>query len=142
MISKGTTIRIARPTDNLPAIAAMYEQGLGFNVLARFEDHEGFDGVILGNEGENYHLEFTHHHGASVGHAPTEDNLLVFYIEDPSEWEQSCAQLESSGFIRVESYNPYWDLHGNSYKDLDGYRVVLQNSAWGIQDASPDRRPG
>jgi hypothetical protein len=25
----------------------MYENGLGFAVLAQFEDHQGFDGVIL-----------------------------------------------------------------------------------------------
>jgi len=132
MISKGTTIRIARPTDNLSAIAEMYEKGLGFKVLAKFDDHEGFDGVILGNPNENYHLEFTHHHGTFAGNAPTDDNLLVFYIENAAEWEQSCAQLESSGFVQVTSYNPYWDTHGKTYKDLDGYRVVLQNSSWGV----------
>ncbi|MGB9474585.1 MAG: hypothetical protein WCE87_05885 [Candidatus Udaeobacter sp.] len=41
------TMRVARPTDNLTAIAEMYAKGLGFTVLARFENHRGFDGVIL-----------------------------------------------------------------------------------------------
>jgi prolyl oligopeptidase len=132
MIRKGTTIRITRSTDNLSEIAAMYTKGLGFKVLGKFADHDGFDGVILGNPNENYQLEFTHHHGASVGKAPTDDNLLVFHLEDTAAWEQSCAQLESSGFIPVASYNPYWDMHGKTYKDLDGYRVVLQNSEWGV----------
>ena len=41
------TMRVARQTDNLTAIAEMYAKGLGFTVLSRFENHRGFDGVIL-----------------------------------------------------------------------------------------------
>jgi hypothetical protein len=41
------TLRIARPTDRLEAIAQMYATGLGFTVLVQFHDHDGFDGVIL-----------------------------------------------------------------------------------------------
>ena len=26
--------------------------------------------------------------------------------------------------------NPYWEIRGRTFEDLDGYRVVLQNSAW------------
>ena len=130
MISKGTTLRIARPTDNLSKIAEMYQKGLGFEILAAFENHQGFDGVILGNPNENYHLEFTHHRGTSIGSAPTDDNLLAFYIADNDQWEEACTLLEASGFIHVTSYNPYWDVRGKTYKDLDGYRVVLQHSEW------------
>ena len=43
-----TVLRIARPTENLTAIAEMYATGLEFMVLAQFQDHEGFDGIILG----------------------------------------------------------------------------------------------
>ena len=132
MIAKGTTLRVARPTDNLDLIVQMYTAGLGFAVLAQFENHDGFDGVVLGNPNENYHLEFTHHRGTTVGKAPTDDNLLVFYIESNVEWLQACTQVETSGFILVRSYNPYWDLLGKTYQDADGYRVVLQNSAWDI----------
>jgi len=132
MIEKGTTIRIARPTDNLSVISEMYQKGLGFEILAKFENHEGFDGVILGNPNENYHLEFTHHRGITVGGAPTDDNLLAFYLTDIGKWEKSCVQLELSGFIQVASYNPYWDAHGKTYRDIDGYRVVLQNSEWDV----------
>jgi hypothetical protein len=34
-------LRIARPTDHLTAIAAMYATGLDFTVLAQFHDHDG-----------------------------------------------------------------------------------------------------
>jgi YycE-like protein len=31
----------------------------------------------------------------------------------------------------VKSFNPYWDGNGCTFEDPDGYRVVLQNAAWG-----------
>jgi len=109
-------LRVARPTDNLQAIA-------------HFEDHEGFDGIMLGNPEMPYHFEFTHHRGHEAGRVPTQDNLLVFYIPDKDWWEEQCKMTEA-GFKLVKSYNPYWDRNGKTFEDLDGYRVVLQNSDW------------
>jgi hypothetical protein len=126
----GTTIRIARPTDNLDKIISMYKEGLDFVVLGKFEDHDGFDGVVLGSPGQIYHLEFTHQKNHKAGKAPTKDNLLVFYIEDREEWKHQSNKMKEAGFSKVDSFNPYWDKHGNTFEDLDGYRVVLQNSAW------------
>jgi catechol 2,3-dioxygenase-like lactoylglutathione lyase family enzyme len=123
-------LRVARPTDNLAAIAAMYEQGLGLAVLARFTDHDGFDGVILGHPGAPHHLEFTSQRGHAVGTAPTRDHLLAFYVPDAREWRQACERMLAAGFRGVPSYNPYWDVAGKTFEDLDGYRVVLHNSAW------------
>ena len=123
-------LRVARPTDNLQAIAKMYEQGLGLQVVAHFEDHAGFDGIMLGAESMPYHFEFTYHHGHSIGKAPTQDNLLVFYIPDKNEWDEHCKQMIAAGFKQVDSYNPYWDKSGRTFEDADGYRVVLQNTAW------------
>ena len=124
-------LRVARPTDNLQVIAKMYGQGLGLQVLAHFEDHAGFDGIMLGNAEMPYHFEFTHHRGHSVGKAPTQDNLLVFYIPDNHEWNECCQQMLAAGFKQVDSYNPYWNTSGRTFEDVDGYRVVLQNAAWG-----------
>ena len=129
-MSVGRVLRVARPTDNLAAVAAMYEEGLGFVVLPQFTDHEGFDGVILGRAQHPYHLEFTQQRGHRVGTAPTKDHLLVFYIPDGAEWEERCGRMETAGFRRVSSYNPYWDGHGRTFEDVDGYRVVLQNPPW------------
>jgi len=123
-------LRIARPTDNLHDIARMYQQGLGLDLLSHFEDHEGFDGIMLGNEDMPYHFEFTHHHGHVAGRAPTQDNLLVFYIPDKPDWEERCQHMLTAGFKQVDSYNPYWDRSGRTFEDVDGYRVVIENSAW------------
>jgi hypothetical protein len=126
----GAVLRVARPTDHLAAIADMYATGLGFTVLAAFHDHDGFDGIILGRPHQPYHLEFTTQRGHQVGKAPTQDHLLVFYLPNQDEWEASCAQMLAAGFQRVLSYNPYWEAQGQTFEDLDGYRVVLQNAAW------------
>lgn len=123
-------LRVARPTDRLEAVAAMYREGLGLEVLAAFADHDGFDGVILGRPGGPYHLELTHRRGHTVGRAPTQDHLLVLYIPDAAEWAVRCAKLARAGFAEVASYNPYWDRQGRTFEDLDGYRVVLQRAAW------------
>ena len=72
-------LRVARPTDNLEAVARFYRKGLGFAELYRFENHGGFDGVMLGPPDAPYHLEFTKAHRHLAGRAPTADNLLVFY---------------------------------------------------------------
>jgi len=130
MVSRETKLRIARSTDNLEQITQMYISGLGFKMLGSFENHNGFSGAILGHENHLYHLEFTHHIGYKVGRAPTQDNLLVFYIPNESEWLSLCKSLEGAAFEKVKSYNPYWDLNGCTFEDLDGYRIVVQKSNW------------
>jgi len=122
--------RVARPTDNLPEIVLFYRDGLGLEVLTSFENHEGFDGVMLGRKGLPYHLEFTHHRNHQVGKAPTQDNLLVFYIPEEAEWRSAVERMRQHGYEPVKSYNPYWDKKGKTFEDADGYRVVLQNSTW------------
>jgi catechol 2,3-dioxygenase-like lactoylglutathione lyase family enzyme len=124
-------LRIARPTDDLTAVVRFYRDGLGFEVLDEFRDHDGFDGVMLGREGAPYHLEFTHKAGHRAGRAPTEDNLLVFYLPDRHAWERAVARLQNAGHEPVKSFNPYWDRQGRTFEDPDGYRVVLQNAGWG-----------
>jgi catechol 2,3-dioxygenase-like lactoylglutathione lyase family enzyme len=69
-------LRVARPTDNLDALIRFYRDGLGLEILFRFEDHDGFDGIMLGRRGAPYHFEFTHAHGHSAGRTPSQDNLF------------------------------------------------------------------
>ena len=123
-------IRVARPTDKLDEVIRFYRDGLGFEVIYSFTDHDGFDGVMLGLRGAAYHLEFTRHRGHAAGRAPTQDNLLVFYVPEKAEWEQAVARMVAAGHGPVPSYNPYWDRAGKTFEDPDGYRVVLQNAAW------------
>ena len=130
MIKVRTTLRVARATDNLGEVVRFYTEGLGLAVLGSFENHEEFDGVMVGLAGASYHLEFTHKHGESVGRAPTEDNLIVFYLPDKGEWEAMIERMEAAGHTSVPSFNPYWDRDGRTFEDPDGYRVVLYNRTW------------
>jgi heme-degrading monooxygenase HmoA/catechol 2,3-dioxygenase-like lactoylglutathione lyase family enzyme len=123
-------LRVARPSDDLDAVVRFYRDGLGFAELYRFTDHDGFDGVMLGAPNAPYHLEFTRKAGHRAGRAPTEDNLLVFYLPDADAFAAAVARLVADGHAPVPSFNPYWDEDGKTFEDPDGYRVVLQHAAW------------
>lgn len=53
-------LRIARPTAHMD------------EVIASFEDHAGFDGLMLAQHGAAYHLEFTHNRGNGTHLRPIE----------------------------------------------------------------------
>ncbi len=122
-------LRVARPTDDLAALLAFYRDGLGFELLSEFRDHDGFDGLMLGHRDAGYHLEFTRHAGHVAGRAPGPEHLLVFYLPDAAQWSAAVARMEQAGHKPVPSLNPYWDRRGRTYEDPDGYRVVLQHEA-------------
>jgi catechol 2,3-dioxygenase-like lactoylglutathione lyase family enzyme len=125
-------LRVARPTDDLAALVRFYRDGLGFDVVYEFPDHGGFSGVMLGRKGAPYHLEFTRKTGhAGIGtRAPSEDNLLVFYLPDRGDWQRAVDRMRAHGYEPVKAFNPYWDERGMTFEDPDGYRIVLQNANW------------
>ena len=123
-------LRAARPSDDLSANVKFYRDGLGFEVLYEFRDHDGFDAVMLGRKDAAYHLAFVRKAGQKAGRAPSKDNLLVFYLPNADEWRRSVARLEELGHKPVKAFNPYWDKQGKTFEDPDGYRVVLQHASW------------
>jgi catechol 2,3-dioxygenase-like lactoylglutathione lyase family enzyme len=123
-------LRVARPTDDLEAVLRFYRDGLGLSEIGSFKDHQGFDGVMLGQIGQRYHLEFTLQRGHTAGRAPTPENLLVFYLPDADEHRRAVERMRAHGHEPVPSANPYWDRGGVTFEDPDGYRVVLFNGAW------------
>jgi len=108
----------------------MYCRGLGLRVLGSFENHDGFDGVMLGHEDSNYHFEFTHCRKHPVVPAPTAEDLAAFYIPVFAEWQAAHASMMAAGFKQVPSFNPYWESRGRTYEDADGYRIVLEQAEW------------
>jgi catechol 2,3-dioxygenase-like lactoylglutathione lyase family enzyme len=125
-----TQLRIARPVTNLSESVAMYTRGLGLEVLGTFEDHDGFDGTMLGTRGEDVHFEFTFCRRHPLLPTPTNEDLLVFYLPDVQPWKQRCEHLLAAGFKEVPSFNPYWTRNGRTFEDRDGYRLVIQRAAW------------
>ena len=124
------TFRIVRPTDNLDALLPFYRDGLGLTVLDSFQDHDGFDAIIMGRENVPYHFAFTRTDKHQAGKAPTKENLLVFYLPDHAEWENAVERMKATGFVPVSAFNPYWDKKGVTFEDPDGYRIVLQQTDW------------
>ena len=123
-------IRIARPVSSPGVSARMYMQGLSMEELGSFTDHGGFDGVMLGHPGGDFHFEFTRCRHHPVTPAPTPEDLVVFYVPDPEGWNMRCAAMRDAGFCEAESFNPYWDRIGRTFLDPDGYRVVVQCASW------------
>lgn len=123
-------LRIARATNQLKQISEMYRVGLGLNLLGHFEDHQGFDGIMIGSLSCPYHFEFTQESGVDAPRSPSPEMLLVFYYPDSKEWESIKSQMAQAGFKLVRSHNPYWDQNGCTFEDPEGYRVVLSNHDW------------
>jgi len=120
-------IRIARPSSNLERTRKFYRDVLKMKVLSQFFNHDGFDGLMLGYEDQQYHFEFTYDHNNPVKPTPTSEDLIVFYVPDNNEWNKIILDLENSGVIPVKSHNPYWDKSSRTYQDPDGYRIVICN---------------
>src|SRR5512146_1527048 len=119
-------VRIARPTDQLDEVVRFYRDGLGLPEIGRFDGHAGYRGVLVGLPGTRYHLEFTQHDDGSPGPAPSRDNLLVLYFDDPAQAEQAAARLAALGHPLVEAENPYWTDNGAvTVEDPDHWRIVF-----------------
>ena len=117
-------VRVARPTAQLASIEKFYSADLGLPVLYRFENHNGYDGIML--PGTDYHLEFTSHVDGSPCPAPTRDNLLVLYFHNDAQMYDTVGRLAAAGHEPVTAENPYWATAGAfTFEDPDGWRVVL-----------------
>jgi hypothetical protein len=126
----GMHVRIARPVSDLGRASEMYCRGLGLRVLASFQDHEGFDGVILGLPESAVHFELTRCPSHPVVPSPSPEDLTVLYVPSADEWRLGCTHMIAAGFREVPSFNPYWQRFGRTFEDTDGYRTVLQNARW------------
>ena len=96
-------VRVARATENLDRLLPFYRDGLGMEVLWRFEDHQGFDGLIVGWPGAPYHLEFTRKTDAVCRRALEPENLLVLYLPDRAQWEAALARFQADTASQMDA---------------------------------------
>ena len=124
-------LRVARHTERLDEAVAFYRDGIGLAEIGGFRDHDGYDGVFLAVPGTGAHLELTTGggHGAP---APHPESLLVLYLGDDQTVQATAARL---GIDPITPANPYWDEHGMTFRDPDGFGVVLVPESW---DGQPD----
>lgn len=127
---KAIQFRIARPTNNLIEVIKFYQQGLGLEMLGKFEDHSGYNGVMLGMPDKTYHLEFTQHIDKAPLPEPTKENLIVFYYDSPEEYQRANERMQKMGINPVEPENPYWKGKSETYEDPDHWRVILFNGIY------------
>jgi catechol 2,3-dioxygenase-like lactoylglutathione lyase family enzyme len=120
------TLRFARHTNNLDALKTFYTEVLGLEILGGFENHNGYDGVFLGIQNENWHIEFTKSNEI-VEFNFKEDDILVFYPNSKLEHEVLLEKVKEKSIPFIEAKNPYWNANGKMFLDPDGYRVVISH---------------
>jgi catechol 2,3-dioxygenase-like lactoylglutathione lyase family enzyme len=121
-------LRIARPTHQLARVVDFYHHALGLPLIYSYMDDAEYDGVMIGLPGRDYHLEITRHIGDGPCPEPPPDNLLVFYMLDKTAIDQVVARLRAMDYQPVAARNPYWATHGITFRDPDGWHVVLMNT--------------
>jgi catechol 2,3-dioxygenase-like lactoylglutathione lyase family enzyme len=119
-------VRIARHTQRLDELVRFYRDGIGLAEIGGFDDHDGYSGVFLDIPGAAAHLELTSggEHGPP---APHPESLLVLYLGSPEAVGAAAARLDAEP---VQAANPYWNEHGLTFEDPDGFRVVLVGEEW------------
>ncbi|MCB0760349.1 MAG: VOC family protein [Flavobacteriales bacterium] len=118
------TLRVARHTDNLEQLINFYQRIVGLSLLGRFEDHESYSGAFLGLTGAQWHLEFTTSPHPPV-HTTDPDDALVLYVNSQEELNDQRATLERENIALVTNRNPYWNRHGITFRDPDGFLVIF-----------------
>ena len=131
MIDSSTHIRVARPSRDLAAAERFYVEGLGLAVLWRTAEHVPgeHDLLMVGPQGGSWHFELTHDPHDPLQPTPTVDDLFVVYLGAPVD-DSLVDRLLATGGTRVPAHNPYWDRHGVTIADPDGYRLVLCSRSW------------
>jgi len=121
--------RVARPTDRLAELEGFYVDGLGLERRGSFADHDGYSGLILGGGIAQVEIEFTTHVAGSACPAPSNDNLLVFYLPDADAVDAVRQRMGAIGVLPVAPENPYWEGISLSFEDADGWRVTVVDGA-------------
>jgi catechol 2,3-dioxygenase-like lactoylglutathione lyase family enzyme len=122
-------VRVARPTLDLAAARRFYGELLGLPVVASFENHDGYDGVVFGLPDASRQLELVWH--AHAAPAPTEEDQLVFYLGSDEQVVSMAARLRAAGLESRDAVNPYW-----------GRTVASASSTQTATGSCSHRRPG
>ncbi|WP_342646704.1 VOC family protein [Mucilaginibacter sp. CSA2-8R] len=117
-------LRIARHTQHLQNIINFYVDVMGLQILGKFNDHNGYNGIFLGLSEHDWHLEFTTSAEAPQ-HQTDEDDLLVWYAASQQEYEEINQRFVQHAITPITAKNPYWNDNGTTYTDPDGFRIVI-----------------
>lgn len=122
-------VRVARPARNFEAVVSFYRDVVGLPVLASFEEHDGYGGVVFGLTDASRQLEIVFHDEQQP--APTSEDQLVLYLGSAERVTSETARIRAAGFEPTVAANPYWARTGAvCFLDPDGYSLVLSPEAW------------
>ena len=116
--------RYARHTQKIESLVYFYTSILNFQILGKFENHDGYDGVFLGVKGENWHLEFTQNREKPVS-VFDEDDFLVFYPDSKKSYGEILENLKKFKVPLLEPKNPYWKDKGICFEDCDHFKLIV-----------------
>ncbi|MEV0803262.1 VOC family protein [Kribbella sp. NPDC050281] len=127
-IEQQAHVRIARPSRDLTTVEQFWVDGLGLSVIYR-KSEDGHHLLMVGWPEAGWHLELVQIDGDPMQPQPTEEDLLVVYLDGPVP-DELVARLIAAGGELVPSRNPYWDTWGVTIADPDSYRLVLCTRGW------------
>ena len=98
-------------------------------MIASFEDHAGYSGVVFGLPDASRQLELVAH--ADETPAPTDEDQLVLYLGSAEAVARAEERIRLAGEEPQVAANPYWAANGAvCFVDPDGYRLILSPQAW------------
>lgn len=118
------TFRYARHTAKLDNLIYFYTSIFDFKILGEFKNHNGYDGVLLGKENQNWHLEFTQNK-ETPNSTFDDDDILVFYPETHEEYNSILENLKKYEVPILKPQNPYWEINGIYFEDCEHYKIVV-----------------
>jgi len=122
-------IRVARPTRDLEAARRFYGEALGLPVVASFDDHDGYSGVVFGLPDVSRQLELVAREGEEP--RPTAEDQLVLYLGSVEALGATASRLRAAGLEPRSPANPYWERNGAvAFVDPDGYWLILSSETW------------
>jgi len=118
--------RIARHTNKLKKITKFYINILNLEVLGSFTIHDNYDGVFIGKEKLDWHLEFTSSDELAE-HQFDDDDILVFYPTTRNVYNDIIQNIDTHKIKTHKAKNPYWHKNGILIRDPDGYNIIVSN---------------
>jgi Predicted ring-cleavage extradiol dioxygenase len=117
-----------RATRDLEALLGFYRDGLGLDVLYRFDDGRGPAGAMVGLPDKSVHLELLRIDEGECA-PPTKHDVLVFHLPQRRDVDALAERLRRRGCEQVPPANPWWADKAVVFEDPDGWPVVLSHGS-------------
>lgn len=117
--------RVARHTNDLEKIEQFYITVIGLKKLGEFKNHNNYNGIFLGIERADQHLEFTTSL-EKANHTFDEDDIFVFYTKTTEEYLAIKNKIKKENITIETPKNRYWQENGIQIYDPDGYKIIIQ----------------